>query len=416
MIFRGNAEAIECFNKNGYTLFDTLTYSNKHVPFINEVLNFNFKWNFMCFRHKDIVDFFKLLRIRLQRRHKENGTIKYLYTGEYGTDQGCTHRPHIHVIFYYTGKLKPEELSKLVSKCWKYGRTDGLPYKSLQYVLNKRVFRCENSYNRNQISYICKYLQKESTYQNIINDRCNFLIKRRFHIKGFNEIGKLQYSQRLECYKLLNCIRQFSRISDNFGASAKIEWEKVDNGDTMINIPDIKKVVRQIPIPKYYIRKRYQNLVYYNIGNEMFSKWVWNNLGEKFINSKRKFNVKLARTKIINMCALLNIKSPFDVNELAMYQCNRGCLTTNNFKSLINYNLPKYKEMYSEDLQLADRPIYENNCKLLSFNDLHYIFVKDYEYFLNNLMAKKTDIGIKRHAHYLECKRLENFYKSVGFS
>ena len=95
--------------------------------------------NLPCFSYQHVRDFMVDLRQTLKRagfNPKDN--LRYFLTSEYGHQ---THRPHYHVLFYVTdASLSPEALSVAVAKCWKHGRTDGVPYRGRGYVMLHNTF------------------------------------------------------------------------------------------------------------------------------------------------------------------------------------------------------------------------------------------------------------------------------------
>ena len=51
------------------------------------------------------------------------------------------HRPHYHLLLFVRKKVDPLKLSALISRCWKCGRTDGIPYQSNFYVFQHNVVK-----------------------------------------------------------------------------------------------------------------------------------------------------------------------------------------------------------------------------------------------------------------------------------
>ena len=133
-------ECQDTIAKGGYIYFDTLTYSEEFVPHLSDYLTdhsqvLNKVEDFTCFNHTHFKNFLKNMRRQLDYHHK-GVTFKYFLSSEYGTKEGYTHRPHYHILFFVNNKsIDPFTFSELVSKCWPFGRTDGMPYQSRDYVI-----------------------------------------------------------------------------------------------------------------------------------------------------------------------------------------------------------------------------------------------------------------------------------------
>ena len=174
------------FDQNGYVLFDTLTYDDSHLPHLSDHMP-SFKnsiMDFPCFSHEDIRGFFKRLRGNLEYagfNPKDN--LKYFLCSEYGTSEHCTNRPHYHILLFVTDpNLSPEDLSIHIDKAWQKGRTDGVPYRGLSYVINRNVFgpRYNDDIPHMQAvcGYVMKYVTKDSDFQSRIQYRLNVVMDR----------------------------------------------------------------------------------------------------------------------------------------------------------------------------------------------------------------------------------------------
>ena len=110
----------------------------------------------------------------------------------------------------YNGYIvNPLKFSRLVSKAWYFGRTDGLPYKPTAYVRNN-VFASAllGDYNTNisrVCGYVSKYITKDSDFQKQIDMRISKLS------------SALDDSEQLK--KLVRNISMFHRQSQGFGIS-----------------------------------------------------------------------------------------------------------------------------------------------------------------------------------------------------
>ena len=133
--FRLLEEAKETFRLGGFSIFDTLTYDNLHVPTVGKVLfqlgEFSLDVNssvcdMLCNSKRDVQLFFKRLRSLY------DGPIRYYLVSEYGNDDMFTHRPHYHVQFFFPSPtITPEQASKLIKQAWQNGLTVVIVDKSL---------------------------------------------------------------------------------------------------------------------------------------------------------------------------------------------------------------------------------------------------------------------------------------------
>lgn len=283
--FRCYYEAKSTWDKNGYILFDTLTYDNEHLPHLNDFFNDEYQLphsdNVSCF---DLEDY-RLFMVRLRRALTYKGfdvanNLKYFLTSEYGDDDRYTHRPHYHVLFFVTDPtLDPITLSTMINECWQNGRTDGAPYKGAAYLYKKRVFgyryNCDAVHMQMVCNYVAKYVAKDSEFSQTVEGRLNRIFEKNF--------GKYWQTNKdiLNGYKfLLRQVLQFHRSSQGFGADFLKYNDIHDIMETgMMSMPDKKNVVRHHPLPMYYQRKLFYNIVK---GLHGEYKWQLNELGKDY--------------------------------------------------------------------------------------------------------------------------------------
>lgn len=261
--FRTYYQWRETIDKGGYVLFDTLTYDNKNLPHISDIWNKmdrNSLLNYPCFNPEDYRLFFVRLRRALDYRGfdvKDN--LKYFLCSEYGSDDTKTHRPHYHILIFITDPtLDPLVLSKLVNTCWSKGRTDGVDYNGAEYVLKKRVFgkgyNMDFKHSQAVCNYVAKYVLKDSKFQKVIDNRIRSVFDRIYEYGWSNDKNKED-----EFKKVVRSVSQFHRQSKGFGEYALNMTEKEINDmfDTgMMSMPTSDlKIVKHIPIPKYYQMK-----------------------------------------------------------------------------------------------------------------------------------------------------------------
>lgn len=256
--FRSYHEVLSTLKKGGYIYFDTLTYSDEHLPHLSDFVDLTKMpqvHNFSCFNHQHFKLFLKRLRRNLHYNYGVN-TFKYFLTSEYGVDDRYTHRPHYHILFYITIPVHPYEFSRLVSDAWYYGRTDGVVYKGNRYVAD-HVYGYDLGYGMNTqhsavvsiCNYVSKYVTKSSKFQDKLDKRMFMLST---YINDDETLKELRRSMDM-----------FHRQSQGFGLSyiyAMSEREINNLFDNCVIIPDSKNVISTYPLPTYYKRKVfYQN-------------------------------------------------------------------------------------------------------------------------------------------------------------
>ena len=158
---RAYYEAKRAAANGQYLYFDCLTYKNIYIPTVHDHLPWN---SYSCFDghfsfSKDHIRKF-FVRLRRQLAYHYDVSLRYFVGAEYGVDPYKTMRSHYHILLYVNDEIKPSVISKLVAKCWKYGRTDGLPYKSLTYVKNHNVISGWSDSSIKASKYVAKYVMK----------------------------------------------------------------------------------------------------------------------------------------------------------------------------------------------------------------------------------------------------------------
>lgn len=279
--FRAYYESKYTFDNGGYVYFDTLTYRNEDLPHVSDFFP-ELKGHisdFSCFN----VDHYRYFLVNLRRQLEYYGfdvkhKLKYFLSSEYGTDDRYTHRPHYHILFYVLdNSLSPIQLSQFISKCWKYGRTDGYQYKGAKYVLDHTFGKKYNSdqfHMQTICNYVSKYVTKDSSFQKTVDSRIKIIKDKRSH-------GDILTDRQEEMIKdLVKNMNQFHRQSHGFGEAFYLynDMNKVlETG--MISIPDKNNIVKHIPLPGYYARKMFYDLTRDFDGH---LKWQINELGIKF--------------------------------------------------------------------------------------------------------------------------------------
>lgn len=319
----------------GFVLFDTLTYSDKYLPHINQFVNT--KYNFSCFDGSHIRKFVAILRQWCKRKYNSN--FEYMLSSEYGTSEQHTHRPHYHVLFFVQGSVTPLQFSRMVADAWFYGRTDGKPYKSDYYVLNN-VLAGDSARNIRILKYVTKYISKSCLFTKQINKRVNaimFEISEYRKQHGLDKKNDWMDSLEGQMYResLMRHIGQFHRQSTGFGASllADLDLNQVFK-DGLLRVKDNEKVVLAIPIPTYYKRK----LFYEQIEVDGAKIWSPNELGVQYLEAQRKR--LLDQLKLRYTAASAQLNQSIDVDSLSRYVVDeRGRLKASHPESTVTQRL-----------------------------------------------------------------------------
>lgn len=263
-------EASKCIIDGNYMLFDTLTYSNGNLPHINDFLPYNIpeKYNFPCFCYDHIRGFFKLLNIHLNRLGYES--VRYFVGCEYGDDIRFTRRPHYHILLFVKNSVPVKLLSKEISNCWIYGRTDGIKFRGSSYVLNHNVFTSLSDSERSAVNYVTKYCTKQFSYCDLIENRLNALLAYDFitwqYAKDFIKFGHWQ--------------------STGFGNDALIE---LVGKDRLLNTGKFKVVKKNGIIQYVNLHKSLQRKLLYDYSRDSFGRVHWSLNADGFAYKKKFF-------------------------------------------------------------------------------------------------------------------------------
>lgn len=427
--FRTYQEVISTLKNGGYIYFDTLTYSNEHLPHLSDFVDFSKYPNihdFTCFCHDHFKLFLKRLRRQLEYYYGEN-EFRYFLTSEYGTDDRYTHRPHYHILFFVNSKIPPLAFSEMVAKCWQYGRTDGRPFKSIKYV-SQHIYGYNLGFGNNDdfssISSVCmyvsKYITKSSKFMDKLNARMNML---KFHIVDPDELNTLKRS-----------IDMFHRQSQGFGESYLYGMDKEKISDVLdykCKIFDKDKVVKELPLPMYYRRK----LFYINKKKDDGTRyWELSPLGAfHHINYMIKSvddNVALYRKYVVNMNdndkeLLYKYLDGRTLDEYALYKVfyeNRIRIDTIYELNDIEYNVLDWSEIVKQSFFANSLP-YGLVYEISDDDNIHLTFDSDFfsatSYINDNVFNSKScyefrnydkiDALFKRYRKYRDIKTQGTF-------
>lgn len=369
-MYRTYYQTIDTIEKGGYIIFDTLTYNENTCPWSKDVVKREFNidipedLNFRCFDYRDVQLFFKRFRKKLSRF---NGTkkVKYFLSGEYGTTEGKTHRPHYHVIFYVLDSLiSPELLSETIKECWQNGMCDGIPDKGKGYFYQNRLFKSSKGVT-NAVGYVAKYINKDSYYQKIVDLKIGQIEKL---FDNFDEkYYKYTYAGKLRKMNLRRKLSQFHKNSHGYGELA-LERINIDNlwQTGKVEFPDSYIVKRKLTLPMYYYRKMFQKY------DKLEKKWKYTNLGLEY---KKKQIVRSIDT-------LAQVyQNRLDTNKLCPnYGQRKKNITEDEKQNIVNeiYTLlgnrtikdyAEYKILFQDRMINTGNLLYGLNLYLVKFNN-----------------------------------------------
>ncbi len=260
-------ECLDTIQNNGTIYFDSLTYRVKDRPRISNYIETNENW--ACFNPKHIREFYEALRQRIGDKN-----ARYFIVSEYGDIRKA---PHYHIMLFLKEGINTIEVSDAVSKSWKYGRTDGIPYRSEQYIIAHNTIK---NINLDAIRYIAKYVSKQQTFIEVINKRWEKLEKY-YNISKFD---KLQIKKiRQQFYRVTT---PFHRQSQHYGETALYfaDLNEIFENNRLYYKDDSLKINAYCSLPTYFKRKLFQQQIKYN-GKRM---WINNELGTKYKQTREK--------------------------------------------------------------------------------------------------------------------------------
>lgn len=297
--FRAFKHFEHCVEQGGYMLFDTLTYSDEFLPHFRdfeEFKNLPMLKNHSCFNRQHIKKAMARLRRRLAKRGYGSRCFDYFLTSEYGNDhvyvddkghvRKATLRPHYHVLFYVKKPIPPLVFSQFVGETWKYGRTDGLPFKSVKYVMSN-VFDEVSPIARRKVNYVAKYVMKHSGYSKMLHDR---VMSTLYNMVGFDlDFLRTDAGRKLK-QKLVRLVDSFHNQSQFFGLSA---LDGVDERELFecgyFKMPNGKpNMFNKVPISSYFLRKIAYDKV---ILHDDYECWTVR-LDKKYLIDLRKARMK----------------------------------------------------------------------------------------------------------------------------
>lgn len=350
------------------TFFYTLTYNNEHLPKFDGVA---------CFRKKDLQDFLKRLRFRLD---KFDIKLKYLITCEYGEQKN---RSHYHALFFLDKEINPYWFLRFVTDSWscgfvKTGDNVGLVTSDLgiQYVtkyitkdcvhvekilplLAPRVFsRYYSLYN-----YVCKRYNKVSQCSFKMNEDYSF--SRQLFGRCYDD--DLEFLQKF----LTKIRRQVSRYSPFHLQSSKIGVSCIEKVNGLLDsIPVLKSNGR---VQSYRIPRYIKRLLWYDCVE-----------GE---NSHKKDTFVLNDAGKRHFIEVIDTQIKTDVNRFESVLLNASSIDTSIIESLnklgFGFKHPRdvvfWAQHFDLDLDVLSiyKSVFRGRCDFVGYDDLTESYIKD---------------------------------------
>ena len=277
------------------TYFYTLTYNNEFLPKFDGIA---------CFRKKDLQDFLKRLRFRLD---KYNVKLKYLITCEYGE---LRNRSHYHALFFLSRDINPYWFLRFVTDSWNYGFVkpgDNVGSVSsdlgIQYVtkyITKDMVQLEKILPllapRVFVRYYRLYNYCITRWNKVAN--CTFVLNSDFTFSR-KLLGKCDDIELEFLQKFLTKIRrEVNKYIPFHLQSTKLGVNMIDRvNDVLENVPVFRSngSVTLYKLPRYIKR-----LLWYDVieGQNSHKKdtFVLNDAGKKHILDKIEFDVQRDKT------------------------------------------------------------------------------------------------------------------------
>lgn len=420
--FRTYYEFIRTFEEDeaNFVYFDTLTYSDEHLPFMDEIVSE--LPHLPCFRTTDITKFLKRLRINLKRKFCiDRDAFSYFICSEYGSLRG---RPHYHLLLFIRAKIDPMDLSLLVSKTWNLGRTDGLSYQSKFYVMQHNVIK--NSRLGDIIAcakYVTKYVEKDCKLQSTLDAR---LRKADLVLKDLEKNGSVDYKKMIT--KIASEVNQFHLQSLHFGENALRDIDLIELLRTgCVRMPS-HQIVSLVPIPNYYLRKMFYDK-YILDGN---FGWQLNQDGLEFKKKRLPYLKQQMKDRFTSLNLLAG--TSFDVNELADYVIHkRGRFISNVDETTIEQRINDIthyvyvtqsdkknvgvgiSEEFLGNSKLGYQPFSSNIIKLKDFISKYVYLDNQLEDQLKVLYQSTSVINSDSQLYYSRIQELESLFKNLTY-
>lgn len=435
--FRTYHQALDCIRSGGYVYFDTLTYDEMNVPHLHDFLPCDLRSSiedFTTFNLLHFKNFLKNLRRQLDYHYNGYGlSLKYFLTSEYGTDPRYTHRPHYHILFFIYGRIHPLAFSRLVAKCWKYGRTDGIDFQPMSHVAS-HIYGYDIGYGANDLyknvnlvsNYVSKYITKDSDFASVIESR-------------LTQIEQLSLDDEL-IKNLKRNVDFFHRQSKGFGLSYldALHYDKslrddIENGVVRFRGDD-GAILRTMPLPMYYqrhlfyVQKRRPDKTYYWELTEFGREHKLKNMFTQVTNLEQRYQNIMLNLPDVDRQTIYDYLNGRSFLDFAFYKTfYQGRLRCHNgYNVHTNRNLRMFPEEYNLSKWLRFISLSFMN------NDSTFVFKRNdndeviYEQFKNNMFyftnektipyetfAKRFTFNENTVSDFNDFDKLDRFFKHV---
>lgn len=436
--YRAWYEFEELSTCGGYALFDTLTYRDDKLPHLSDTWTLLPKSaDFPCFNYLHIRNFLQALYQRIARKGYDKHSVRYFIAGEYGTHEKYTHRPHYHIVLYVANpKIDPLWLSRQISELWNYGRTDGAPWKSIKYVLSHNVLSASTSSQGSRLrtcSYVTKYIQKSCKFQRELDKRVYIALQECAKYVNPDNPDKWLDSPECQRYrqKLIRTVNQFHRQSQGFGSAALRDMDMNELFETgSLRMPSTSQVVTRIPLPSYYRRKLFYELVEFN-GSRYWQETFY---GRQYREFRKKKTMEYLSNRFSSVINQYNL--PFHTSsELAGYVLNkRGRIISDNpddsnlemrcndieffnystLSDKIHFRVRGLTRQWCGDTQQGyTSPTLPHRITLSNFINNHVYLNENYEKQLNIIYQHLQPYNTERQKAFELRQHLDNVFKPL---
>lgn len=241
---RARLEHEKCLKNGASAFMCCLTYDNTQLPWYHDQ---DTGKSYKVFNKKHLIDYFKRLRITLDRHFRLHYGIdapdfKYLVTSEYGSDPTRTRRPHYHLLIFFDAPIGLFTFRRC--------------FRRAMFIHDSavfgRVYQCDIlDSKRGGVRYSGKYVLKDITYKPATDairrqmefemDRINLhhgiILKpateeENFHNTCVRRSGAYQKDVHEKVLPYRHML-QFYMCSNDFGVSAALE----KYGESIVNMP-----------------------------------------------------------------------------------------------------------------------------------------------------------------------------------
>lgn len=334
---RALIEASHC----GTVIFYTLTYDDYHLP--THGLN-----------KKHVVSAFKRLRTHIDRYLDFPCHFTNLYVGEYGTNSAYTLRPHYHGLLFIRESLTPQQIFKLWSLFFPFGRSDFYQkhsnLKHWWYHGERFDFEVARS-----VPALVRYVTKYITKQFLFNDDSRFAVaKERDERHWTQPFVQMPKSIGLGC-RCIDYYKDFILKSTDMSITINCHGKYLRIGIPRIFIQKIFPSLGKVCVNAIYyfslanrLIRRMQVVGFRDDEISLYKSWIekYDYLGHFDIKSKQRRHLESAYIyydRILDRSLIRNLFENIVLNHLST------CYTTSQFYENIQLKSSFYKNKVLPD-------------------------------------------------------------------